>query len=60
MKQKEAQEASLAAETARLTAVAAGQQATSRADEMTMLQAQGALDRNAQPKVVADWLALQL
>jgi WD40 repeat protein/serine/threonine protein kinase len=53
-KQREAQEASLAAEAARKTAESAEQKATSRADEMTLLQANAALERD--PNEAVAWL----
>ena len=53
-KQREAVEASRAADTARLAAEAASAQATARADELTLLQAQDALGRD--PNRALAWL----
>ena len=54
LKEKEAVEASRSAETARQAAETAGKQAIARADEMTLLQAQGALQRD--PNQALAWL----
>lgn len=53
-KKQEAEEARQAADTARGEAEGAGRQATARADEMTLLQAQGALQRD--PNEAVAWL----
>ncbi len=54
VKEREAVEASRAAETARSSAEEAGRQATARADEMTLLHAQTALGRD--PNQALAWL----